>query len=107
MTMLIGVPAAHAAAINRIVFSGAVVEPTCSMEGASNGAALGSSNESVRNHLSCGRTSTNPGRSFSRTVTDLAVADLSHDRLLDYFASYAGAAGSSEATAKVVVYIYD
>lgn len=104
MVMLVGMSSARAAG-GRIVFSGAVVESTCSM--AESGAAMHDVAAAAAQHLACGRTATDAGRSYTREVIDLATASRNHDRLLDYFASYAPAAGDGNAAAKVVVHTYD
>jgi hypothetical protein len=101
VVMLVGMPTARAAT-GRIVFSGAVVEPTCStaeVVPVVAGAAV--------QRLVCGRTATDAGRTYTREVIDLATANRSHDRLLDYFASYAPRAADGDAAAKVVVHTYD
>ena len=94
------------AATGRVVFSGAVVEPTCSGEGVPV-SSVPQSFAGAITRRSCGRTVTDPGRSHSREVTRLAVADLEHDRLLAYFASYARLGDGDEATVQVVVNTYD
>lgn len=97
------------AANGRIVFSGAVVEPTCSTFTADVDAETTVSSRPVdgsgQHRLSCGRTPTNPGRSYSRTVVSLDVATISNDRLLGYFASYSNADGG--AAAKLVTRTYE
>lgn len=102
MVMLVGLPTARAAT-GRIVFSGAVVEPTCSTEefGSVTRVATGA----VTQRLVCGRTATDAGRTYTREVIELAAANRGHNRLLDYFASYAPRTG--DAAAKVVVHTYD
>lgn len=104
LIVFIGVSTVRAAT-GRIVFSGAIVEPTCSSEGMPIGPVAPTLDGSVAARLSCGRTATDPGRSYSRQVTTLTAAELEHDRLLAYFASYArpGIAGQVE----VVVHTYD
>jgi hypothetical protein len=102
----IGVSAVRAAT-GRIAFSGAIVEPTCSGESVAIGPVSASFDGSVIARLSCGRTAADPGRVYSRTVTHPTAANLEHDRLLAYFASYAHAAGDGETTVKVVVNTYD
>ena len=104
MIMLVGMSTARAAG-GRIVFSGAVVESTCSM--AEPGAVMHDAAGSAAQHLVCGRTASDAGRSYTREVIDLATASRSHDRLLDYFASYATRGADGAATAKLVVHTYD
>ncbi|HET8899482.1 MAG TPA: hypothetical protein VFN09_11990 [Rhodanobacteraceae bacterium] len=104
--MLIGMSTAQAAG-GRIVFSGAVVESTCATEGAPINSGSRGGDASLQRRMSCGRTATDPGRSYSRMVISLAEADLAHDRLLGYFASYAPVADDGKVAAKVVVHTYD
>lgn len=106
LTMLISMSTAQAAS-GRIVFSGAVVESTCSTEGSPIGSGSHADIASVQGRMNCGRTATDPGRSYSRTVISLADADLAHDRLLGYFASYARVTEDGKATAKILVHTYD
>jgi len=102
--MLISMPIARAAT-GRIVFSGAVLEPTCSTESMSKAVNPGVDN-GAGTRLGCNRTATSTGSSYSRVVTNLATAELSHDRLLNYFATYARVTGS-EVAVKVLVQTYD
>lgn len=106
LILLIGMSTAQAAT-GRITFSGAVVEPTCSTEATLGQPEQPAGDASLPGRLSCGRTATDPGRSYSRVVINLADADLVHDRLLGYFASYAHATDDGRTTAKVVVHTYD
>jgi hypothetical protein len=103
--MLVGMPVAQAAD-GRITFSGAVVESTCSTESVSMAMSPGVDVDAAH-RLGCNRTATSAGSSYSRVVTSLATAELSHDRLLDYFGTYARVAGSDEFSAKVLVQTYD
>lgn len=100
LAMLVGASSAYAAS-GRAVFSGAVVEPTCPVAGPDGVGAYSPAPQ----RMSCGSTATDPGRSYSRVVVDLALANRNHDRLLDYFASYAATGG--EAAARIVVHTYD
>jgi DNA-binding transcriptional regulator PaaX len=104
MVMLVGMPTARAAT-SRIVFSGAVVEPTCFT--AELGSVMHNATGSAAQHLACGRTATDAGRTYMREVIDLVTVNRSHDRLLDYFASYAPRTVDGDATAKIVVHTYD
>ncbi|MHB1058390.1 MAG: hypothetical protein ACYC0F_11005 [Rhodanobacter sp.] len=106
MAMFFGISTAKAAN-GRIVFSGAVVESTCSTEDTLAAPEPRSGDESFRRRMNCGRTAADPGSSYSRVVTSLADADLAHDRLLGYFASYARVDGDGKATAKIIVHTYD
>jgi hypothetical protein len=93
------------AATGRIMFSGAVVEPTCSTEGIHADTA-GMLPSAAPGRLICGKTPTDPGRSYSRTVVSLDAAIVATDRLLGYFAGYANADGV-DGQAKLVVRTYD
>ncbi len=95
------------AATGRVLFSGAIVEPTCSTENLPGGSVPPSLAEPVTARLSCGRTATDPGRFYSRKVVRLAATSLEHDRLLAYFASYVRPGDTSRATVEVVVNTYD
>lgn len=103
LAMLVGVSSAYAAG-GRVVFSGAVVEPTCPAAGLDEVGAYSRAGAAPQ-RMSCGNTATDPGRPYSRVVVDLATANRNHDRLLDYFAGYATTGG--EAAAKVVIHTYD
>lgn len=100
LVMTLGMSSANAAT-GRIVLSGAVVEPTCSTTGLGSVAA-----GSAGQRLACGRTTADAGRTYSREVLDLATANRYHDRLLDYFASYASPAAEGDVV-KVFVHTYD
>jgi type 1 fimbria pilin len=104
MVMLVIMSTARAAT-GRIVFSGAVVEPTCST--AELGSVMPVATGSTAQHLACGRTATDTGRTYTREVIDLATANRSHDRLLDYFAGYAPRTADGDVAAKLVVHTYD
>ena len=93
------------AADGRIAFSGAVVEPTCS-PGLESVVHADTDAGSAAQRLDCGRTAADAGRTYSREVLDLTMASRYHDRLLDYFASYAPLVIGGDA-AKVVVRTYD
>ena len=93
----------------RIVFSGAVVEPTCSTADVQLATITpsGSVDELVPRHLTCGQTAADPGRSYLRTVISLDAAAIASDRLLGYFASYANTANVGGTQAKLVVHTYE
>ncbi|WEN15219.1 hypothetical protein PY254_00625 [Rhodanobacter sp. AS-Z3] len=99
-------PSAHAAT-GRIAFSGAVLESTCTTEAGSAAAAIHAAATATVERQSCGGTATDSGRSYSRTVASVVAANLVHDPLLAYFASYAGPAAAGNAAAKVIVQTYD
>ncbi len=106
LVLLAGASGVHAASAH-IAFSGAVVEPTCTVDTVTADPVPRVGQGAVPTRHSCGRTATDPGRAYSRVVTHLAPADLGHDRLLAYFASYAHRGPGDEATVKVVVHTYD
>lgn len=86
----------------RIVFHGAVVEPTCAV----NAAALPTANANPTRQV-CGQTATAIGTRYaSRTVTVDAVT-AANDRLLAYFANNQLTASADPAPAKLVVRTYD
>ena len=95
------------AATDRIFFSGAIVEPTC----AGDSAALRSAQYAVAGappaRLRCGQTATDPGRIYSRQVIQVTAADLDDDRLLAYFATYAGPTDGVAGSVKIIVDTYD
>lgn len=103
LAMLVGTASAYAAS-GRVVFSGAVVEPTCLAEDVDGGEAAPSPPVTglAPRRLACGQTPTDPGRSYSRTVIRLDAASVANNRLLDYFVSYASAA-----EARLVVRTYE
>lgn len=105
--MLVGMSQARAAD-GHIVFSGAVVEPTCSVEDANVGGATRTAPDNVLalERRRCDRTSTSLGRSYARTVFIPGQITLTDDRLLRYFVGYVGAA-SPRARAKLVVRTYE
>ena len=101
LAMLVGVSSAYAAS-GRVVFSGGVVEPTCLAEDVDGDLASPPLAGLAPRRLACGRTPTEPGRSYARTVVRLDAAGVANNRLLDYFVSYAAAAD-----ARLVVRTYD
>ncbi|MEY2116607.1 MULTISPECIES: hypothetical protein [Rhodanobacter] len=104
LAMLVGASNVWAAS-GRVVFSGAVVEPTCVVAEA--GSIAQEAGSPAAQHLACGRTATDAGRSYTREVIDLTAANRGHDRLLDYFVSYARRNADGAAAAKLVVHTYD
>lgn len=101
LAMLVSASSAWAAS-GRVVFSGGVVEPTCLAEDVDGDMASPSLAGPAPRRLTCGRTPTEPGRSYSRTVLRLDAAGVANNRLLGYFASYADAAD-----ARLVVRTYE
>lgn len=98
------------AATGRIMFSGAVVEPTCSAVDA--GAAVMASPRSggavVSRRFTCGSagTATDTARSYSLQVVSLDTA-ASGDHLLDYFAGYINAVDQGRAKARLVIQTFE
>lgn len=89
----------------RIVFSGAVVEPTCPLDAAA--VSAGPAPTATARHT-CGGRPGDPGRSYTRTVVNLDASLAAGDRLLGYFASYGTVPGDASATrAQLVVRTYD
>lgn len=101
--MLVGMSIANAAT-GSIVFSGAVVEATCSADDTH--ADTVSRPKPVR-RLTCGHTATDPGRFYSLTVVSLDAETIASDRLLDYFVGYANVEGADGAKAKLVIRTYE
>ena len=88
VALALGVPVAHASAAGTITFVGAIVTPTCSF-GGTMGALPGRANGG------CGVASENSSAHTSiyrQDVVPLEGALNSQDRLLNYFAGYAGTA---------------
>lgn len=104
LAMFVGASGAWAAN-GRIVFSGAVVEPTCAIAQADS--LVPEAASPAAQHLACGGTAADAGRSYTRQVIDLATANRGQDRLLDYFVSYAPRDADGAAAAKLVVHTYD
>lgn len=92
----------------RIAFSGAVVEPTCSVD--TSRPAMNSraarSDALIDGRRTCGARPGNPGRSYSRTVVGLDATVIANDRLLNYFASYASNADAA-AQPRLVIRTYE
>ncbi len=93
----------------RISFSGAVVEPTCSVPTHDLAASLPgpAAHPSSPLRLVCGRTATDPGRPYSRVVLDLDAARGADDRLLNYMIRRASPASTGGTSYKLVVRTYD
>lgn len=105
LIMFVGVSSAYAAS-GRVVFSGGVVEPTCSTAGPDL-AVMHSRAGATPQRMSCGNASADASRTYTREVIDLATASRHHDRLLDYFASYAPRRADGDPAAGVVVQTWD
>ena len=110
LAMLFGASNAKAAS-GRIMFSGAVVEPTCSVSDARIDATASpqSNHGSAPRRFACGSTDTaaDAGRAYALTEVSLDAVVTAHDRLLDYFAGYLNAAGISGAEAKLVTQTFE
>jgi len=110
LVMFAGMSGANAET-GRIVFSGAVVEPTCSVDDARIGAmALPQPGHGlVPARFACGTSNAAAGaaRSYSLAVVSLDATTIAHNRLLDYFASYANARGVAQPNAKLVIQTFD
>ncbi len=106
VTLALSTPAATASG-GRIVFSGAVVEPTCSENGVAVDRRSRVEGAPATDRRSCGSDRRDSVRFYSRTVTPLLHADVKHDRLLGYFASYARVGDNGMASAEVIVHTYE
>ncbi|MEO8995658.1 MAG: hypothetical protein ABI299_13765 [Rhodanobacter sp.] len=95
------------AATGRIVFSGAVVEQTCSTHRISVDSEPRLSKESGQVWRGCGRTRNQPGQSYSRVVRRLDTANAGSDRLLSYFVGYVSAEDDAPAQPTLVVRTYE
>lgn len=93
----------------RISFSGAVVEPTCAIARHQLAARIAAHDADAQasQRLVCDRTSTDPGRPYSRVVLDLDAARAADDRLLNYMIRRASPAVAGSAPYKLVVRTYD
>lgn len=94
----------------QIGFTGAIVEPTCPIDAAQ--VDLASTvvlPQAVRasRHLDCGRTATDSGRTYSRTVQPIDATSIAGDRLLGYLASYAPAGSDGKLATRLIVRTYD
>ena len=102
--MIFGTSTARAAS-GRIVFSGVIVAPTCSISDASAAAAISSRAglSLASRHFTCGRPGTvaDSGRSYTATVATLGYSATSN-RLLNYFTGYVLAADPTSTSAKLV-----
>lgn len=89
----------------RITFTGAIVEPTCSVnaEVTDTVASMPASHEALQRRFRCGsaQSAVESGQFYSLTVVRLDAAATNHDRVLEYFAGYLKTTGSNEATAKL------
>jgi hypothetical protein len=94
VALALGATSVHASAGGTITFVGAIVMPTCSA-GGSMGVSPGSSSGGcgvVPDHSSL------PTSSYRQDVVPLERAVVTQDRLLVYFASYAGTADTQMMT---------
>ncbi|MEW5834695.1 MAG: hypothetical protein AB1832_06490 [Pseudomonadota bacterium] len=89
-----------------IRFSGAVVEPTCSVVATDAAPVTGAGTAKAgQDHMFCGRTSADSGRGYTRNVLELNARAVATNRLLSYYAGYADGAGDGRV--KLVVRTYD
>lgn len=93
-----------------ITFSGAVVEPTCSLSPADIdlAASIHEGHRPEPERFGCKITgqaqqTTSSSRLYSLRVVALDAPTINHDRVLEYFANYVKAQDSSGAPAKLVV----
>jgi type 1 fimbria pilin len=93
------------AAEGHIGFSGAVVEPTCMVD--KPGAEVDAQKGAESSRQTCGATSSDPGRAYTRTVTLLDEAIAGRDPLLSYFTRNAISAHSGGAQPRLVVRTYE
>lgn len=96
---LLGAPSVQAAD-GQITFSGAVVEPTCSLSDAGVIPAASQPTPAPGSpRFACGSTGapTGKGGAFALTEVSLNPATIGDDRVLAYFANYLSAAGMAEA----------
>ena len=102
---LLGAFSVAKAASGRISFSGAVVEPTCTVPAHYLAASIAAPAVDARAplRLACGQTATDPGRPYSRVVLDLDAPRVAGDRLLTYFPRNQHGATA----AKLVVHTYE
>ncbi|MGB6144587.1 MAG: hypothetical protein WBG33_09870 [Rhodanobacter sp.] len=102
---LLGAFSVAKAASGRISFSGAVVEPTCTVPAHYLAASIAAPAVDARAplRLACGQTATDPGRPYSRVVLDLDATRAAGDRLLTYFTRNQHGATA----AKLVVHTYE
>lgn len=106
MALAMGVTFARADA-GSISFSGAVVEPTCTVV-ASDGIASPQGAGVARPDLrSCGSTASDAGQTYTRSVVQLDAASVARDRLLNYYAGYAGAGAAGQPDVRLVVRTYE
>ncbi len=92
MALAMGVTFARADA-GSISFSGAVVEPTCAVVASDGTPAPQGATDARPEVRSCGRTAGGDGQTYARSVVQLDAASVAHDRLLNYYAGYAGTTG--------------
>lgn len=102
---LLGGAGSACAAEGHIGFSGAVVEPTCMVDNP--GAEMDARRGEGSSRQTCGATSSDPGRAYTRTVTLLDEAIAGRDPLLSYFTRNAAPAQSGGAQPRLVVRTYD
>jgi hypothetical protein len=109
LAMILGASNAKAAT-GRIVFSGAVVEPSCSASTADlDVAASARVGDTAPHRYTCGAPGkpANMNRVYSMAIVSLDAGASAHDRLLKYYAGYIGASAVDGAAVKLVVQTYE
>ena len=97
-------------AVNQILFTGAVVEPTCIVSDSDLIHVAWSKSPSSRHsrtRFACDETNTTIATQYSVSVVSVAAARSGINPLLDYFASRLDAIGISQAHAKVITATYE
>ncbi|OZB62071.1 MAG: hypothetical protein B7X45_00975 [Lysobacterales bacterium 15-68-25] len=89
-----------------IRFSGAVVEPTCAVVAADGLPAGFPAVPPGMQWQTCGRTASDPGRTYARDVRQLDAVAVAGDPLLSYYARYAGAGTPGDPSVRLVVRTY-
>lgn len=110
VALALGAPVVHADG-GVILFTGAVVTPTCSMDSGTSGALPGGST-STRPRFGCSGAanasfSTRAPQVYSVSVEPLESSSLSTDRLVSYFSGYVRAAAPGDTHMQLVTQAYD
>lgn len=101
--LALAMPGAWAAG-GRIVFTGAVVAPTCAVDTAV--LATGGTSPAIARR-SCGGATLDAGASYARQVVAIDVATAADDRLLAYFAANAPRGRDGQPLAQLIVRTYE
>lgn len=94
------------AAGGRIVFTGAVVEPTCAVDATQISTTLDDA-AIPATHRACGQTITAAGTGYSSQTVTIDPAGVVNDRLLAYFARNLLVASNGRASVKLILRTYD